>query len=131
MGVAYYLETEGELTSFDVEKHIDGKFLVMVDEYFQDGIYEELAITPLNEFLGGDASENIDEEDITESAQEAWFDASNGLITIVSIIEYLESDLSTMFDFDSDGVIDELRLVEEVLISCERVGMRWHFVMDI
>ena len=77
MGVAYFLETEEELSNIDVENYIDGKCLASADEYLENGIYAELDIIPLSEFFGGDASEYFDDldEEIQESAQETWFGA--------------------------------------------------------
>lgn len=59
---------------------------------------------------------------------EEWFAAQDGLITVHSLLQYLDENPEESAALD--GVADDLRDFERILTEADKRGVRWHTVVD-
>ena len=126
MGLAYYVETEGELRDLDPVDYMDGVLLAEADESIFPEAYEELSITPLSEFFGAMPANFLDEAEAC--TEDAWFDADEGLQTVQSLISYLQDNPELARD---NGLMEDLKGMEDILMACADESVRWRLAMDV
>ena len=101
-----------------------------------DLIAARLGVKPLMEFFSASADELRDfvdstdasDVDITQFGLERWFDPKDGLLTVCSLLSYLQENTAVLQD--RDGVISDLREFERILIGAKEQGLKWHLSVD-
>jgi hypothetical protein len=126
MGAAYFIVLERKIDGLDTG--MDGKSLSRHIKPL-DKAARQLGVRPLSEFFSADPAqlaefmegEGIDVGD-TAPPPLQQFTARDGLVTIRALATHAVSQ--------KDGVAQDLRECERILIAAVQHGVGWHFEVD-
>ena len=133
MGVAYFIVLERKLGGLDAM--MDGKCLARAAEIL-DAISPHLGIRPISDFISVDPEqaaaflkgEGADVGDM-ELPPLHQFTADEGLTTVRALLAHVQSKPQTVNQ--PEGVVQDLRESERILIAAAQHGVGWHFEIDI
>ena len=133
MGIAYFIVLERAIEGLDTMA-IDGKCLAGASEVL-DATALQLGVRPVSEFISADPEQAIEflksegaEVDDIESPPLQQFTASEGLLTFRELITHVQTKPQLVSQ--AEGVLQDLRDCERVLIVAEQRGVGWHFEVD-
>ena len=117
-----------------IDEAVNGKPLSHFSDELE-ALANRLGVTSLMTFYSVDpedawswGAEETEEPPTGFPWQEEWFAACDGLVTVRSLLRYLE-DNPTEAAF-LDGVRDDLLDFQRVLTDAEKEGVRWHLSVD-
>ena len=129
---ALFVAFERDIPDFD--PYVNGHAL-SDSERKLERIAKELKVTPLMNFFGQNPEEAaafIEDEggdpDEIDIPDEAWFDATDGLRTIETLLEHLGTNPDALPN--TDGVISELKEWQTVLKRAAADGIGWHLEVE-
>ena len=126
MSASYHIVLDETAPGFDAL--VEGKAILANVEVL-NAVAADRRVTPLHGFLGMDVTEAADRmEDEgdplhVDVVDTEWFDASDGLKTIRTLLVYVEENPSAFQN--PDDVINELTDFEDVLAQAEDAGLSW------
>lgn len=122
MGTAYYIVLETEIDGLSTA--MGGKMLARHIEAL-DVEAQRTGVCPLSEFISMDVDSLVDllGDDAADMAVPPLqqFSAHDGLATVRALLPLLEAR----------PAIDDLRDCERILAAAEKLGVAWHFQIDI
>lgn len=133
MSVAYYvvLNTEGEV---DFETFVNGKSLGRHGACLE-GIAKSLGLRPLMDYFSMDPDElegyldpDMEDSDLPPPPPEEWFDAQEGLATVVGLIAHLEGEGRDTPH--ASALLSDLYEFKRVLGEATKAGLQWHLAVD-
>lgn len=129
---ALFVVLERDISDFD--PYVKGRALSDSERKLEQ-LSKELNVTPLMNFFGQhpeDAAAFIEGEggdpDEIDIPDEAWFDATDGLRTIETLLEHLGTNPDALPN--TDGVIAELKEWKTVLKRADAEGIAWHLEVE-
>jgi hypothetical protein len=133
MGVALYIVLEKPA---DFDPFVNGKALSRSEKDLAR-IAEKLGVKPLMSFFSAapeEANDFLVDEGIDPDAiglklsPLEWFEASEGLHTIKSLLRHMEHNPGAVKD--SAAVTGDLKEFERILAEAEKRKLRWHLAVD-
>jgi hypothetical protein len=134
MATSLYIVVEGDDPGFDI--FVNGQAMARNEDALEQ-LAERLHVSPLLEFFSAD--ENSMALLLEQGAgnpdwarhlpQPQWFDASDGLLTVRALIDFLSSS-PTALGSETQPVLTELREYERVLCKTSLHGLRWHIAVS-
>lgn len=130
MGASLYIVVEGDDPGFDI--FVNGRALARNEEAL-DRLAATLRVNPLLNFFSADENSMAllleqgagDPQWANHLPQPQWFAASDGLVTVRRLIEFL-TEKPVAIGSETFPILLELREYERVLEKTEDRGMRWH-----
>ncbi len=130
MAASLYIVVEGEDPGFDI--FVNGH-AVARNEDALERLAVALHVSPLLDFFSADENSMAllleqgagDPEWARNLPQPQWFDAAEGLLTILAFIDFVTSKPAA-FGSETDSVLFELREYQRVLEKSQQRGLRWH-----
>lgn len=134
MAACLYIVVEGEDPGFDI--FVNGHALARNEDSLER-IAERLNVRSLLEFFSADENSmalllehGADKPALSSHLpQPQWFDASEGLLTIRALIDFLAAS-PTALGSETLPVLIELREYDRVLTKTAFHGMRWHLAVS-
>lgn len=122
MGLAYYVELEGDVDGVDL--NMDGKALGKHLDRL-DQVAREMGVRPLSEFATADPSLVFDDDELAELDLEPseFHSVEEGLETVQSLLSHDA--------FTDKRLLEDLRSLEKILRQAQAAGVRWQLAMDI
>jgi hypothetical protein len=116
-----------EAPEIEIASTVDGKALAQALDLL-DGIALNVGVIPLTAFIsaGGEDDYGILEEAEIEVPAENWWSAEDGLTTVRALLEEIRQT-----DQGDDGLLMDLRGLEDVLAQAHRKQVRWHLAIDL
>ena len=135
MGLAWYIAAEKEVAGLDI--FVNGKSIAHTDEERLEQLCVKLGVSPLMDFFSVDAQETEalleaylgGNEEALSTPEEEWFLASDGLVTIRALTEYLDAHPNVLEK--QQGVMDDLLEYQQILETLSQHQVRWHLAIDI
>jgi hypothetical protein len=134
MAASLYIVVEGEDPGFDI--FVNGHALARNEDALER-LAERLHVASLLEFFSAD--ENSMALLLEQGAenpnwplplpQPQWYDATEGLLTVRAMIDYLAESPATLGS-DTQPALAELREYECVLRKTAQHGLRWHVAVS-
>jgi hypothetical protein len=133
MGSAFYVSLNKDVPGVDPACDIDGKLLSKAQEKL-DKTAANLNVKPLMSYfsVGAEARQFLQDEGFADSGDippETWFDTVDGLVTVRALIDFITSNPSTIKN--SDGVLVDLKALEQILSAASDAGAKFHLSIDI
>jgi len=134
MAASLYIVVEGEDPGFDI--FVNGHALARNEDALER-LAEWLHVSSLLEFFSADENSMallLEQGDENPDwplplPQPQWYDASEGLLTVRALIDYLSESPATL-GADTQPALDELREYERVLRKTALHGLRWHIAVS-
>lgn len=134
MATSLYIVVEGDDPGFDI--FVNGQAMARNEDALEQ-LAERLHVIPLLEFFSAD--ENSMALLLEQGAgnpdwarhlpQPQWFNASDGLLTVRALIDFLSAS-PTALGSETHPVVTELREYERVLRKTSLHGLRWHIAVS-
>ena len=137
MSVAYYIcaDVPEKDENHEFFMDMDGKALASVEEDVLDQLAQRANVTPLMQFFSmpqgewddyvDDIKDLLDEDEVFDPQELAWFSADDGLKTVLALIA--EIDKTPQLLAQAEAVIDDLESMAAILTRLAEHGIRWHF----
>lgn len=134
MAANLYIVVEGEDPGFDI--YVNGHALARNEDALER-LAAQLKARPLLEFFSADENAMAllleqgagDPEWAHHLPQPQWFSASDGLLTVCALIDYLAESPAALGS-ETLPVLNELRAYERVLRKTALYGLRWHLAVS-
>jgi hypothetical protein len=134
MAASLYIVVEGEDPEFDI--FVNGHALARNEDALER-LAERLHVHPLLEFFSADENSMAllleqgaaDPNWARHLPQPQWFDASDGLLTVRALLDFLGSTPAALGS-ETHPVLSELREYERVLRKTSQHGLRWHVAVS-
>tara|TARA_R110001592_G_scaffold42588_8_gene138223 strand:+ start:8943 stop:9416 length:474 start_codon:yes stop_codon:yes gene_type:complete len=135
MGLAWYIAAENDVAG--LETFFNGKSIAHADEAHLEHLCETLGVRPLMDFFSVDPDEteaqlhaylDTDDEPL-DTPEEEWFAAKDGLLTVRTLREYLDSHPAQL-DRQQE-ILTELAEYQRILESLDQNNTRWHLAIDL
>lgn len=134
MAANLYIVVEGEDPGFDI--YVNGHALARNEDALER-LAAQLKARPLLEFFSADENAMAllleqgagDPEWAHHLPQPQWFNASDGLLTVCALIDFL-TDSPAALGSETLPVLNELRAYERVLRKTALYGLRWHLAVS-
>ncbi|MDR3751888.1 MAG: hypothetical protein P4K94_10425 [Terracidiphilus sp.] len=134
MATSLYIVVEGDDPGFDI--FVNGHAMARNEDALEK-LADRLHVNPLLEFFSAD--ENSMALLLEQGAgnpdwarhlpQPQWFDASDGLLTVRALIDFLSTSPAALGS-ETQPVLTELREYERVLRKTSLHGLRWHIAVS-
>jgi hypothetical protein len=134
MSASLYIVVEGEDPGFDI--FVNGHALARNEDALER-LAERLHVAPLLEFFSADENsmallldQGAGDSDWTGPLpQQQWYDATNGLLTVRTLIDFLV-EAPAALGSETQPALAELREYERVLRKTAQHGLRWHLAVS-
>ena len=134
MAASLYIVVEGEDPGFDI--FVNGHALARNEDALERRA-ERLNVHPLLEFFSADENSMAllleqgaaDPEWARHLPQPQWFDASDGLLTVRALLDFLGTTPAALGS-ETHPVLSELREYERVLRKTAKRGLHWHVAVS-
>ena len=134
MAASLYIVVEGEDPGFDI--FVNGHALARNEDALER-LAERLNVHPLLEFFSADENSMAllleqgaaDPEWARHLPQPQWFDASDGLLTVRALLDFLGTTPAALGS-ETHPVLSELREYERVLRKTAQRGLHWHVAVS-
>lgn len=134
MAASLYIVVEGDDPGFDI--FVNGHALARNEDALER-LAERLYVRPLLDFFSADENSMAvlleqgagNPEWVSHLPQPQWFTATEGLLTVRRLIEFLVA-APTAFGSETAPVLLELREYERVLHKTAQYGLRWHLAVS-
>jgi len=134
MAASLFIVVEGEDPGFDI--FVNGHALARNEDALER-LAARLHVHPLLEFFSADENSMalLLEQGVADSEwerplpQPQWFKASDGLLTVDALSQFLAADPAALGS-ETQPVLIELREYERVLRKAAERGLRWHVAVS-
>lgn len=134
MAASLYIVVEGEDPGFDI--YVNGHALARNEDALES-LAERLKVSPLLEFFSADENSMAllleqgagNPEWAHHLPEPQWFDPSNGLVTVRTLMTFLEQNPAALGS-ETSPVLSELREYERVLNKTGLRSLRWHLAVS-
>ena len=134
MAASLYIVVEGDDPGYDI--FVNGQALARNEDSLER-LAAGLQVTPLLEFFSADENSMAllleqgaaDPEWARHLPQPQWFDASDGLLTVRALLDFLGTTPAALGS-ETHPVLSELREYERVLRKTAQRGLHWHVAVS-
>ncbi len=134
MAASLYIVVEGEDPGFDI--FVNGQVLARNEDALSR-MAQHLRVTPMLDFFSADENSMalLSEQGAADPEWEKhlppaqWFQAPEGLLSVRSLIGFLEENRAALGS-DTSAAVSELREYERVLGKTALYGLRWHLAVS-